>query len=110
MGRHSSAPVKRKQTPIHKLWRRLPESFRARIWERRQRWRRFWDRRYAPRVRGWEDGRAWEESLPKDPGNWSDSWDHVGSYAVAAELRRRHRERGDLLPSRPRIEPLQEES
>lgn len=116
MGRHR--PVREKRTlrqglteMARKVWQAvLSEDFRRRMWHRRRRWRAWWDRRYAPRTRGWKDGQQWEDSLPKDPGNWSDAWDHIGSYAVAAELRRRHAERGDLLPARPRIEPLQEEA
>lgn len=126
MGRHSSTPVRekpaREKQPagqrLHglarRVWQLLPTEFRRRMWHRRQAWRAWWDRRYARRtarrIRDWDDAREWENSLPKDPANWSDAWDHIGSYAVAAELRRRHAERGDLLPQRPRIEPLQEES
>lgn len=110
MGRHGSTAAQPKQTPLHKTWRLLPRDFRARVWMWRKRWRAFWDRLYSPPTKGWDKGQEWEESLPKDPANWSDSWDHIGSYAVAAELRRRRAERGDLLPPRPRIEPLQEES
>jgi hypothetical protein len=110
MGRHSSTtgkPLQPKQTPFHKAWRLLPRDFRARVWRRRQQWRAWWDRFYSrPRLRDWDKVREWEDSLPRDPGLWSDAWDHIGSYAVAAELRRRHAERGDLLPQRPRIEPL----
>lgn len=90
MGRHSTAPVKRKQTPVHRLWRRLPEPWRARVWERRQRWRSFWDRRHIP------DG-EWDALLPNDASSWTDdlNW---GSFTVAAALRKHRRERGDLLP------------
>jgi hypothetical protein len=120
MGRHSSSEVREK--PVRNLrqllrdaarwlWQLLPTGFRRRMWHRRQRWRSWWDRWHSrPRLRDWKKGQEWEASLPRDPGLWSDAWDHIGSYAVAAELRRRHAERGDLLPSRPRIEPLQEES
>jgi len=103
MGRHTSAQPERKHTPFHRLWRRLPHDVRARVWQWRRRWRSFWDRRHTPRG-------DWDAQLPRDPANWSEAWDHIGSYAVAAELRRRRAERGDLLPQRPRIEPFQEDS
>ncbi|MFB4265383.1 hypothetical protein [Nonomuraea sp. GTA35] len=124
MGRHSSTtahkPARAKRpagqtlyTAVLRLWRLLPDEFRRRMWHRRRRWRSWWDHRYARRVarklRDWTAARDWDASLPKDAGQWADAWDHIGSYAVAAELRRLRTERGDLLPARPRIEPLQED-
>lgn len=97
MGRHRPAPAPRKNTALHRAWRRLPRDFRARVWEWRQRWWVFWDRVYAPRVRDWDDGRQWEERLPKDPWRWTYELQRVPS-PVAAALRRQYRQRGDLLP------------
>lgn len=97
MGRHNTTKRRRCRDQARRIWHLLPETWRGRVWVWRQRWRGWWDRLHTP------DG-EWDDSLPKDPAHWSDAWDHIGSYAVAAELRRRRAERGDLLPQRPRTE------
>lgn len=89
MGRHSTAPPEQPGI-IRRTWRRLPEPFRARVWGWRQRWRTFWDARHTP------DG-EWDAHLPKDASNWADDW-LWGSVGVAAALRTRRQQRGELLP------------
>lgn len=90
MGRHSTAQAERKTTPLHRLWWRLPRDFRARVWERRQQWRAFWDRFYKPKG-------DWDKDLPDHPLVWVESM-KLGAYAVGAAIRKTRRERGDLLP------------
>jgi hypothetical protein len=91
MGRHSSSAAAPKPGLIRRTWRRLPEPWRARVWQWRQRWRSFWDRRHTP-------AGEWDAHLPKDASNWTDDW-WWGSFGVAATLRTYRRRRGDLLPS-----------
>ena len=95
MGRHGT-PQPEPVSPVRRLWRRLPERWRARVWERRQRWRSWQDRRHTP-------AGEWDAALPKDPSGWNDHLDW-GSHGVAAALRTYRRNRGDLLPEhrRPR--------
>jgi hypothetical protein len=91
MGRHSGRAAAPKPGVVRRAWRRLPEPWRARVWQWRQRWRGFWDRRHTP-------AGEWDARLPKDASNWTDDW-WWGSFGVAAALRTSRRARGDLLPS-----------